>query len=93
VISPSQRPPPDNTPLQIIISSISIKLLCFFFYGSWDSSVGIAARYGLDAPMERASSYSSRPTLGPMQSPPKWVTVLFPRRKVTEAWRWSSTSI
>ena len=53
----------------------------------WDSSVGIATRYGLDGPgiesrCGRNFPYTSRPALGPTQPPMQWVTSLFPGGKV-----------
>jgi hypothetical protein len=47
----------------------------------WDSSVGIATRYGLNGPgiesrWGRDFSHPSRPALGPTQPPIQWVPSL-----------------
>jgi hypothetical protein len=59
-----------------------------------DSVVGIATRYGLDGPgIEsrwgggRDFPQPSRPALGPIQPPIKWVPGLFPGGKAAGAWR------
>ena len=57
----------------------------------WDSSVGIATRYGLDGPgiefrWGRDFSQLSRPALGPTQPPIHWVPGLFPGGKAARAW-------
>jgi hypothetical protein len=46
--------------------------------GGWDSSVGIATRYGLDGPaiesrLRRDFPHPSRTLLGPTQPPIQWV--------------------
>jgi hypothetical protein len=55
-----------------------------------DSAVGIATLSGLDGPgiktpWEREFPHPSRPTLGPTQSPVKWVPGFFPGDKATGA--------
>jgi hypothetical protein len=52
----------------------------------WDSSVGIATRYGLDGPAiesrwERDFPHQSRPVLESTQPPIQWVPGLFPGDK------------
>jgi hypothetical protein len=61
-------------------------------YGSRDSSVGVATRYGLDGPgiesrWGRDFPHPSRPALGPTQHPIQWVQGLFPGGKAAGAWR------
>jgi hypothetical protein len=64
----------------------------------WNSSVGIATRYGLDGPgiesrwEGRDFPHPSRPALGPIQPTIQWVPGLFPGGKVAGAWRWPTTS-
>jgi hypothetical protein len=58
----------------------------------WDSSVGIALRYGLDGPgiestWGRDFQHPSRPTVRPTHPPVQWVPGLFPGGKATGAWR------
>jgi hypothetical protein len=58
----------------------------------WDSTVGIAARYGLDGPgiepqQGRDFPHLSRPSLGPTQPPVQLVLGLFRRGKATGACR------
>jgi hypothetical protein len=69
-----------------------------WFNQSWDSSVGIAIRSGMDGP-EMESPWGldyphlSRPVLGPTQPPVQWVLGPFPGGKATGAWRWAPTPI
>jgi hypothetical protein len=56
-----------------------------------DRSVGIATGYGLDGPgiesrCGRNFSHTSRPALGPIQSPVQWVPGT--RGKAVGAWCW-----
>ena len=56
-----------------------------------DSSVGIAARYGLDAPgtesgWKRDFLSPSKPVLGPTYPPVQWTMGLLPGRKVAGVW-------
>ena len=55
-----------------------------------DGSVGIATRYGLDGPRietrrRQHFPHPSRPALGPIQPPVKWVPGLFLRGKAAGA--------
>ena len=61
----------------------------------WDSSVGIATRYGLEGPAiesqwERSFQHQSRPALGPIQPPIKRAPGLC-RGKAAREWRWPPT--
>ena len=58
----------------------------------WDSSVGIATRYGLEGPgieslLRRDFPHPSRPALGPTQPPAQWVPDLS-WGKAAGTWRW-----
>ena len=62
-----------------------------------DSSVGIATRYGLGGPgiesrWWRDFPRTSRPSLGPIQPPIRWVPSVFPGSHAAGAWRWPSTT-
>jgi len=57
----------------------------------WESTVGIATRYGLDGPGIEShwGRYFLRPSrlaLGPTQPPIQWVPGLFPGGKAAGAW-------
>jgi hypothetical protein len=77
-----------------------IILFCHLCSGSWDSAVGIATGYRLDDGSELEAKWnyfvlftSSRPILGPTQSPIQWVLgALSPRGKAAGAWGWPLTS-
>ena len=61
-----------------------------------DSSVGIAAPYGLEVRRSnrgggRDIRHPSRPALGPTQPPVQWVPRLFPEGKAAGGWRWPPT--
>ena len=61
------------------------------YWMGWDSSIGIATRYGLDGPgiesrWGRDSPHQSRLALGPTLPPIQWVPGLS-RGKAAGAWR------
>ena len=58
----------------------------------WDSSVGIATRYGLDGPgiescWGRDFSHLTRLVLGPTQPPIQWLPDFFPGGEAAGAFR------
>ena len=62
---------------------------------AWDSSVGVATRYGLDGPgiesrWGRNFPHPSRPALRPTQTPIHWILSLSPV-KAAGAWLWPPT--
>ena len=64
--------------------------VCIYIYG-WDSSVGIATRYGLDGTgivsrWGRDIPHPPKRPWGPTQPPIQWVPVLS-RSKAAGAWR------
>ena len=70
----------------------AIKIWAPLCYGSRDSVVGIAIRYGLDGPgiesrWRRDFPHPSRPALRPTQPPIQWVPGLS-EGKAARAWRW-----
>jgi hypothetical protein len=67
-------------------------------YSPGDGSFGIANPYGLDGPriesrLRRDIPRPSRPALGPIQPPVRWVTGLFPAGIAAGAWGWPPTLI
>jgi hypothetical protein len=78
-----------NTDLQLLTA----ELLFTVSLTGRGSSVGVAARYGMDGPgiefrWGRDFPHPSRPALGPNQRPIQWVPGLF-WGKAAEAWRCS----
>ena len=73
--------------------NVRLKIRAWFVLVGQDSSVGIAIRYGLDAPgiesrWGRVFPHPFRPALGTAQPHVKWVPGLFPGGKTAGAWRW-----
>jgi hypothetical protein len=69
----------------------SVKYLGKIFVGR-DSSVGVAARYGLDVPViesrwRRYFLHFYRPSLGPTQAPIQWIPGLITWVIATGTWR------
>ena len=61
---------------KVVKIQIIYEITCI--YRSWDSSVGIVTRYGLDSPeiktqWERDFPHLSKPALRPTQPPTQWV--------------------